>query len=199
MIDSAVQTTSQETVSETSLELAAGYLETAAYGLTEAVYGLAERQWTFKRGGRWSIAEVMEHLARLEELFVNSIALRLHPAPVGFRDRDLAEADSFVRSVASDRSAKVVVPGRGSLAEAPSQIAPSGAWGPEESMQRFRAGRTRTAEFLRTSSADLRGQVMEHPALGALDGYQWVLFLAAHTVRHTKQILEVKSEPGFPV
>jgi len=41
--------------------------------------------------------------------------------------------------------------------------------------------------------------VVEHPALGALDGYQWVLFLAAHGVRHTKQILEVKAEPCFPV
>ena len=40
---------------------------------------------------------------------------------------------------------------------------------------------------------------MEHPALGPLDGYQWVLFLAAHSVRHTKQILELKASAGFPL
>jgi hypothetical protein len=31
-----------------------------------------------------------------------------------------------------------------------------------------------------------------------MDGYQWVLATAAHTERHTKQILEVKSDPNFP-
>ena len=66
-------------------------------------------------------------------------------------------------------------------------------------MERFREARTRTAVLLRTAPGSLRGHVVEHPALGALDGYQWVLFLAAHSVRHTKQILEVKTEPGFPV
>jgi len=200
MSDCPVQTTSQEVLSEAEIEMALAYLEIAAYGLAESVRGLAQPQWTLKPRSPWSIAEIVEHLARLEELFVGRIALRLIDAPAGSADRDREETDALVRSVASDRSARVVLPGRVSLADdAPSQIAPRGEWGPEESMRCFRDGRTRTADFLRTSSADLRGHVVEHPALGALDGYQWVLFLAAHSVRHTKQILEVKAEPGFPV
>ncbi len=198
MSGNPVQTTAQEVLSDAEIEMALAYLEVAAYGLAESVRGLAQRQWTFKPRGRWSIAEIVEHLARLEELFVGRIMLRLIDAPAGSADRDREETDALVRSVASDRSARVVLPGRVSLADAPSQIAPRGEWGPEESMRCFRDGRTRTADFLRTSSA-VRGHVVEHPALGALDGYQWVLFLAAHSVRHTKQILEVKAEPGFPV
>jgi hypothetical protein len=31
-----------------------------------------------------------------------------------------------------------------------------------------------------------------------MDGYQWILAAAARTERHTKQILEVKAEAGFP-
>jgi hypothetical protein len=31
-----------------------------------------------------------------------------------------------------------------------------------------------------------------------LDAYQWVLYLSAHSERHTKQILEVKADPSFP-
>jgi hypothetical protein len=31
-----------------------------------------------------------------------------------------------------------------------------------------------------------------------LDPYQWLLFIAAHSERHTKQMLEVKADPGFP-
>jgi len=199
MISTPVRVISQEVLSESDIENALAYLEVAAYGLTESVRGLAQRQWTFKPRGRWSVADIVEHLARVEELFVDRIALRLPEAPAGPVDRSPEATDAFVRSVVPDRSVSVVFPGRVSLAEAPSQIAPKGEWDPEESMRRFREGRSRTADLLRTSSADLRGHVVEQPALGALDGYQWVLFLAAHSVRHTKQILEVKAEPGFPV
>jgi hypothetical protein len=31
-----------------------------------------------------------------------------------------------------------------------------------------------------------------------LDGYEWVLFISAHSERHTKQIDEVKADPTFP-
>jgi len=199
MIGSPVQVTSQEVLSETDIATALAYLEVAAYGLAESVHGLAQRQWTFQPRGRWSVAGIVEHLARVEELFVDRIALRLPEAPAGSADRNPEATDALVRSVVPDRSASVVLPGRVSLAEAPSQIAPKGEWGPEESMERFREARTRTAVLLRTAPGSLRGHVVEHPALGALDGYQWVLFLAAHSVRHTKQILEVKTEPGFPV
>jgi hypothetical protein len=32
-----------------------------------------------------------------------------------------------------------------------------------------------------------------------MDGYQWVLGVAAHTERHTKQIREVQATAGYPV
>jgi len=31
-----------------------------------------------------------------------------------------------------------------------------------------------------------------------LDGYEWLLFIGAHSERHTKQMLEVKASPDFP-
>ena len=31
-----------------------------------------------------------------------------------------------------------------------------------------------------------------------LDGYEWLLYIAAHSERHTKQIDEVKADPHFP-
>jgi hypothetical protein len=31
-----------------------------------------------------------------------------------------------------------------------------------------------------------------------MDGYQWILAVAAHSARHTQQILEVKADPKFP-
>jgi hypothetical protein len=31
-----------------------------------------------------------------------------------------------------------------------------------------------------------------------VDAYEWVLFVAAHSQRHTKQIDEIKADPNFP-
>jgi len=65
-------------------------------------------------------------------------------------------------------------------------------------LQKFLDVRAKTIAFLE-SSADLRGHLISHPVLGPMDGYQWVLTIAAHTERHTKQIAEVKADPHFPV
>jgi hypothetical protein len=56
------------------------------------------------------------------------------------------------------------------------------------------------------SDEDLRGRAYESMALHiisngaveAIDGYQAVLAAAAHTERHTKQILEVIANDSFP-
>ena len=41
-------------------------------------------------------------------------------------------------------------------------------------------------------------QLANAPAFELMDGYQWILAAAAHTERHTKQMLEVMAEPGYP-
>jgi hypothetical protein len=74
---------------------------------------------------------------------------------------------------------------------------PRGQWSPAETVERFAAARTRTLELLESAPA-LRGHVVPHPVLGPWDGYQWILGAAAHGVRHTEQIREVKAEAGFP-
>lgn len=51
---------------------------------------------------------------------------------------------------------------------------------------------------VKCDTAGLRRHVIQHPAFGPLDGYEWVLAAAGHTARHTQQILEVKADPTFP-
>jgi hypothetical protein len=62
----------------------------------------------------------------------------------------------------------------------------------------FSSTRGSMLEFVKSSGADFHGNGMEHPAFGALDGYQWLLFIAAHSERHLMQIQEVKANPDFP-
>jgi hypothetical protein len=57
--------------------------------------------------------------------------------------------------------------------------------------------RATTEDFL-NKTPDLREHAIDSPFGKKLDGYEWVLFIAGHSDRHTKQILEVKSNPNFP-
>jgi hypothetical protein len=63
-------------------------------------------------------------------------------------------------------------------------------------VKHFVESRTATEDFLK-NTAGLREHVMDSP-MGKLDGYQFVLLIAAHSERHTKQILEVKADTNFP-
>lgn len=62
----------------------------------------------------------------------------------------------------------------------------------------FKERRDRTIAFVEKTPAELRLYVVKHPALGELDAYQWILLIAAHSERHTRQLLEVKETSGFP-
>jgi hypothetical protein len=107
------------------------------------------------------------------------------PAPPA--GRDSAKLDAFVMAVIPDRSRK---------AEAPAPLVPSSQWTPAETLDRFLKSRAATIAFL--STPGLRDHAADSPLGQPLDAYQWVLFIAAHSERHTKQMLEVKADPNFP-
>jgi hypothetical protein len=91
------------------------------------------------------------------------------------------------------------VPARASRVKGPAQVMPSGRWPDfEELLRQFEAARERTLRFAAVTQADLRSRAFPHPFLGPLDCYQWLLFLAAHCERHSRQVEEVKADPGFP-
>ena len=48
------------------------------------------------------------------------------------------------------------------------------------------------------ATPDLRDHAIDSPLGKKLDAYEWVLFIGAHSERHTKQMQEVKDAPGFP-
>jgi len=183
----AIAAASQD-LSQPEQEKAQHYLEETRAGVLDAVKGLSEAQLKFKPApDRWSIAEVVEHLALTEEL-VENILGKIEQAPAGAHERDLKKIDAIILASVPDRTRKF---------QAPPSISPTGRWTPAEAIEHFQAARKQIADVL-SSTPDLRKHVVDHPALGPLDGYQWVLTTAAHSARHTKQILEVKTDPHFP-
>ena len=168
---------------------ALAYLGETQNAVAEAVRGLSDAQLTFKPApDRWSVAEVMEHVALVEDLFTNNIREQLLKAPVTTAANNAKQLDATVVAKSTDRTTKY---------RAPDPVAPTGRWNAQASLDHFAASRQQTVSYLK-STPDLRAHIVTHPAFGPLDGYEWVLAIAAHTERHTKQILEVKADPGFP-
>lgn len=168
----ATATRAQE-LSAADKERAMLYLESTRKNIVDATKGLSEAQWNFKAGpDRWSIAQVMEHIAAAEDLIRGTIVDQGMKAPAGEPGRDLKKTDDAVLAMIPDRSHK---------AQAPEPLKPTNRYGsPEEAVKHFLASRAETEEFL-NSTAGLRQHVSDSPLGMKLDCYEWVLFLTAHS------------------
>ena len=179
-------------VSQADKDRALAYLESTKKGVVEATKGLSDPQWNFKAGpDRWSIAEVMEHLAAAEDMIrgMNQDQV-MKSAPIPARDSaELQKIDAMVVAMVPDRSHKI---------QAPEPLKPTNRFGsPTDAEKHFLESRTTTEEYLKTAT-DLRAHAIDSPMGVKLDGYEWILLIAAHSERHTKQMLEVKADPNFP-
>ena len=178
-------------VSQADKDRALVYLKSSEKGVLDATKGLSDGQWNFKPGpDRWSVAEVMEHLAAAEDLFRSAAqrVMRTTVAPA----RDAAEFKKIDDAITTN------VPDRTSKAQAPEPLIPTNRFGsPAAAQKHFLESRATTEEFLKNTPG-LRAHYAEQAPLGNLDGYEWILFVAAHSERHTKQILEVKADTNFP-
>lgn len=68
----------------------------------------------------------------------------------------------------------------------------------DEAMVFLKAERDKHISYINSASDDFRNHVAEQGPAGPMDAYQVLLLMAQHTLRHTKQIEEVKASPGFP-
>jgi len=165
------------------------YLEQTRDGVVESVKGLSEAQMKFKAAPeRWSVAETLEHIAKAEDFIFQNVTDQVMKAPAGPAGRDTAKIDAMVLAMIPDRSHK---------AQAPPPLVPTSSWTPAESLDHFLKSRAKTIAFLE-STPDLREHAADSPLGQPLDAYEWLLFIGAHSERHTKQIMEVKADPNFP-
>ncbi|MBS1852187.1 MAG: DinB family protein [Acidobacteria bacterium] len=165
------------------------YLKSTRQGVIDATKGLSAAQWNFKPApDRWSIAEVVEHIAATEDALRANVE-QVMKAPAQPTGEDAPATDALVLKAIPDRSHK---------AQAPEPLRPTNRYGsPEASLKHFLESRQQTIDYL-DSHQDLRQHAADSPLGKKLDGYEWILFIGGHSERHTKQILEVKADPNFP-
>ena len=179
-----------QSLSQADRDKALSYLESTRQGVLDATKGLSPAQWNFKAGpDRWSIAQVTEHIAAAEDYLRGMVTEKVMSAPARPAGEDVAAIDDMVIKMIPDRTTK---------RQAPEPLVPSNRFGSAEgSLKHFLEARTATEDFLK-KTPDLRDHAVDSPLGKKLDAYEWVLFISAHSERHTKQILEVKADPNFP-
>lgn len=143
---------------------------------------------------RWSVAEVLEHLALVEgqitkllqSLIASAQAAGLDPEP---ETSPITPTPALARAL--DRSRPLVA----SEASTPrGGLSASAAYA--LLIQQREALR---AVLLSADGLALSEVQAPNPVLGVLNGYEWVLFVGAHEARHTMQIHEIAASlPEVP-
>src|SRR5215467_10461532 len=106
-----VSATSAQEVTQAEKERALQYLETTKKNVLEATKGLSEAQWNFKPApDRWSVAQVMEHIAAAEDFLRTLDENQVMKGPAGDLGRDTAKTDAAVLGKIPDRTNKVQAP-----------------------------------------------------------------------------------------
>src|SRR5712675_2802825 len=153
-------------VSQADKERALQYLESTKKGVVDATKGLSDAQWNFKPApDRWSIAEVMEHLAAAEDMLRTMDQEQVMKSPaIPARDpEELKKIDAGVLAQVPDRSHKI---------SAPEPLKPTNRFGsPAAAQKHFVESRATTEEYLK-NTAGLRTHLADSP-MGKLDGYEW--------------------------
>ena len=135
--------------------------------------------------GRWSVAEVLEHLALVEEQFTKVLGDRLAEARAAGIAPERATSPivgTYDQNPVLDRTAR---------REAPEVVRPQGvdwksAWSHLED-----ARRSFLDLFLSADGLALGDVSYVHPRLGTLNLYQWGVWMGAHEGRHTEQVREI--------
>jgi hypothetical protein len=163
------------------------FLNKSRSDLHQAVEGLDEKVCSEKLNSEaWSITGIVEHLSILERKILRMLQTKLAQAELAPElDADSERRDELVSRRTESRLKKL---------DAPDAVRPTGRYpNVREALNVFDAARQTTIDYAKSEPPFLRGRYLPHMAGGLLDGYQWLLLLAAHTERHIRQIEETKS------
>jgi hypothetical protein len=154
--------------------------------------GVSDAQWKWKPAPeRWSVGETAEHIVLAEALlfdFVNKAMAA--PSNPDWEEKTKGKAEFIIR----------VMPTRQGKAQAPEPIVPREGLTSAQVKERFEKQRVSILKFVNDTQAPIKEHTAEHPfpIFGTLNAYEWLIYVPLHTMRHDKQIAEVKATPGYP-
>jgi hypothetical protein len=157
-----------------------------------AIDGVTEAQWKWKPAPeKWSAGEVAEHVVLAEaDQFANVKKALAAPAEPSW-EKMTSSKTAMIEYAMAPRLGRV---------QSPEKLVPSGKLTLAEAKERFLRQREEIEKFARENKDAIKEHVWEHPfpIFDPLNGYQWLIYIPLHTMRHDKQIAEVKGTAGYP-
>jgi hypothetical protein len=160
------------------------------------ISGLSDEQWNFKQNpDRWSVGECTEHIVRSQRSILDLVKQVLASPRDPEWATKTAGKTAIVRQVVPSRGPQ----GQGGV-QAPAEIRPTEHWDRAHAIREFYAAQGEVRAYVETMDRAIKDHTMQHPvpALGWMNGYDWLNLLTMHTVRHSKQIVEVQEDPNYP-
>jgi len=156
-------------------------LQTSQQSFLHAADSIAAPNWTTPPAPNcWSAGHVVSHLCQVER---NTL---------GCADRVIRKTARPVRFFQRFHLPIALVETRIIKRKSPEVVAPRNLSCKETMIAELRGVRERTLAFLEeTHGRDLSAYRWPHPFLGRLSFYEWFTFIAAHQLRHTKQLVEI--------
>jgi hypothetical protein len=164
-------------------------LAEAQHNLLHSADAISAERWkTRPRRGGWCPAELIAHLIMVER------------AVVGKADRVVQHTPRKFPIFKRLHLPMMLVEARILKRKAPIEIDAELVEEKETTLAKLREVRERTLAFLEeTRGRDLSKYRWPHPFLGSLNAYEWFQFVAAHEVRHEKQLREIAASLPKPI
>ena len=172
-------------------KFAKDFLKDTRSDLVKTVKGLSDAQLKFKTApDRWSVEECVKHIAAAEMALRQMLDGSLKQPATPEKRSEVKVSDEALIKMIEDRSHK---------AQAPEQLRPENTpfKTEDEALSSFKDNREKLVDFVKNTNEDLRNHLLDMP-VGKIDAYQMVLFISAHSNRHTQQIKEVMADANFP-
>lgn len=161
--------------------------------LLEPIQKCSQAQLDWHQSGRWSIGEVLHHLTLSNRLFaiVISRLLRRGKKENARWTGGARPAPPRLRLAADRRESGAV--------QSPARALPTAGIDREQLLSDFLASHTRIVDQIPgMDGLDWDALKAPHPLGFELNLVQWVEITGAHEARHTAQVHEIMSQPGFP-
>lgn len=136
--------------------------------------------------GTWSIAEVLEHLHRVESGIARLLVRTIERGrQAGIPEE--RETGSLLNSLDAYDLTR-----RDRRLMAPDLVAPRGDYTAAQGLAALTLSREALLAAIRSGNGLALGELsFPHPLLGSFDLYQWILFVGQHEARHAAQIAEI--------
>jgi len=166
------------------------HFEMTTQMVAELVRGLSPTQLEYKASpDRWSIREVVSHLAVAEPDYWREIQKSLKAAP-DMSTKKSAATDADIMWYGIDRVVHTKTGGGHEKVDTYKDLG--------EALGKFQALRATMIDYIKTTNDDMRAHSFGEGGPEVIDCWQWMLEISTHSERHIQQIREIKNDPNFP-